>query len=140
MKKNVFVIAAAIVLLLVCFVSLFKFRDSVRENFELMCTVSITSALEHFEAYSSSAKESDYIAGVAEFRSYMTAYHFVMDENSDTDYVWCNILYGYMTLSPEKVQSHVAELVKALEYLAEDFDHPGGFNLIHNLNNQLMFD
>lgn len=43
-----------------------------------------------------------------------------------------------MILNPEKVKAHISELVDALEYLAEDYDHPNGFNLINVLNNQLQ--
>ena len=60
------------------------------------------------------------------------------DGASDTDYTWCNILYGDMILNPEKVKAHISELVDALEYLAEDYDHPNGFALINVLNNQLQ--
>ncbi len=140
MKKKFVIIAVVIVLLSVACVSLFQYGSFKNEKLEVMCKSSINSALEHFEEYSSSAKESDYIAGVAEFRTYMTAYLCLNDSSGDTDYLWCNILYGYMTLSPEKVKSNVSELVTALGYLAEDYDHPNGFNLIHNLNNQLMLD
>ena len=52
-------------------------------------------------------------------------------------YTWCNILYGDMILNPENVKAHISELVDALEYLAEDYDHPNGFHLINALNNQL---
>ena len=36
-----------------------------------------------------------------------------------------------------KDSREIPELVDALEYLAEDYDHPNGFNLINALNNQL---
>lgn len=102
-----------------------------------MCKSSVNAALEHFDLYSTEENEADYIAGVAEFRTYMTAYLCVEDGASDTDYIWCSILYGDMILNPEKVKAHISELVAALEYLAEDYDHPNGFNLINTLNNQL---
>ena len=66
----------------------------------------------------------------------MTAYLCLEDE-SNTDYIWCNTLYGDMILNPEKVKLHIPELLDALEYLSEDYDHPNGFNLINALNNQL---
>ncbi len=102
-----------------------------------MCNSSVTAAFEHFEEYEANGKEADYIAGVAQFRTYMTAYLCLEDGTSDTNYTWCNILYGDMILHPEKVKAHILELVDALEYLAEDYDHPNGFHLINVLNNQL---
>lgn len=59
------------------------------------------------------------------------------ESESNTDYIWCNTLYGDMILNPEKVKAHISELLAALEYLAEDYDHPNGFNLINALNNKL---
>ena len=48
-----------------------------------------------------------------------------------------NILYGYMTMKPEEVKANIFDLIDALEYLAEDYDHPNGFNLINALNNKI---
>ena len=117
--------------------SLWQYKTLKNDKLEVICKSSVNAALEHFEEYEANNKEADYIAGVAEFRTYMTAYLCLVDEVSDTDYTWCNILYGDMTLNPEKVKAHIPELIDALEYLAEDYDHPNGFNLINVLNNQL---
>lgn len=136
MKKRVGV--AMIILLIVVCVSLWQYRTFEDNKLETMCKSSVNSALEHFKEYEIHQDESDYIAGVAEFRTYMTAYLCLEDgTGSNTDYIWCNILYGSMTFYPQKVKAHIPELETALEYLAEDYDHPNGFNLINTLNNQL---
>lgn len=137
MKKQTWIAVIGILVLLVPCANLWQYKTYKNNNLEVMCKSSITSAMQHFEEYNSNGKESDYIAGVAEFRTYMTAYLCLADGASDTDYIWCNILYGNMTLNPEKVKSHTTELVEALKYLVEDYDHPNGFNLINALNNQL---
>ena len=138
MKKRTWITTAVILLLIVFCVSLWQYKTFKNDKLEVMCKSSINAALEHFEEYETNKKEADYIAGVAEFRTYMTAYLCLEDGASDTDYTWCNILYGDMILNPEKVKAHISELVDALEYLAEDYDHPNGFNLINVLNNQLQ--
>lgn len=137
MKKRtwIFVVFIIFILLVLC-TRLWNNLSFKNAKIEILCEASIFAALEHFEEYQVNGNESDYIAGVAEFRTYTRAYLVLMGE-SDTNYQWCNILYGDMTLHPEKVKAHTSELVKALEYLAEDYDHPNGFNLINNLNNQL---
>lgn len=113
-------------------------KKSIEENdLKVMCKSSINAALEHFENYSTTGNETDYIAGVAEYRAYMTTYLCLTDEPSDADYTWCNTLYGYMTMKPEEVKANISDLVDALEYLAEDYDHPNGFNLINAINNKL---
>ena len=136
MKKRTWITTAVILLLIVLCVSLWQYKTFKNDKLEVMCKSSVNSALEHFEEFETGKDEADYIAGVAEFRTYMTAYLCLEDE-SNTDYIWCNILYGDMILNPEKVKAHIPELVDALEYLAEDYDHPNGFNLINALNNQL---
>ena len=137
MKRRTWIATAIILLLIVLCVSLLQYKAFKNDKLEVMCKSSISAALEHFTNYNSNGKESDYIAGVAEFRTYMTAYLCLEDGESNTDYIWCNILYGDMILNPEKVKVHISELVVALEYLAEDYSHPNGFNLINALNNQL---
>lgn len=114
-------------------------KKIIEENdLKIMCKSSINAALEHFENYSTTGNETDYIAGVAEFRAYMTSYLCLVDEPSEAEYLWCNTLYGYMTMKPEKVKANVLDLVDALEYLAEDYDHPNGFNLVNALNNKIV--
>lgn len=105
-----------------------------------MCKSSVNTALNYFEEYEANKVEADYIAGIAEFRTYMTAYLCLGNGESNTDYIWCNILYGDMILNPEKVKAHIPELINALKFLAEDYDHPNGFNLINELNNQLKVE
>lgn len=114
-------------------------RNTVEENdLKVMCKSSINAAKEHFENYLSEGNEADYVAGVAEFRAYMTTYLCLTDEPSEAEYLWCNTLYGYMTMNPEAVKANASDLVEALEYLAEDYDHPNGFNLINALNNKIV--
>ena len=140
MKKRTWIITVVILVLLVLCVALWRHQALKGNILEAMCESSINAALEHFEEFNGSGNDSDYIAGVAEFRTYMTAYLCLADGTSDTNYIWCNTLYGDMTLHSEKVKAHTAALVEALEYLAEDYDHPNGFNLINALNNQLRED
>ena len=42
-----------------------------------------------------------------------------------------------MTMNPEAVKANTSDLVDALEYLAVNYDHPNGFNLINALNNKI---
>lgn len=137
LKKKTWIVIVILLLLVALGVSFWLGKAYKRSKLEGMCKSSVNAALEHFEEYETNGKEADYLAGVAEFRAYMTAYLNLRDGVSDTDYIWCNILYGDMTLNPEKVKAHISELVDALEYLVQDYDHPNGFNLINELNNQL---
>ena len=129
-------IILVIALAVVC-VNLWQHKTIEENDLKVMCKSSVNAAMEHFENYQSNGNEAEYISGVAEFRAYMTTYLCLTDEPSDADYTWCNILYGYMTMKPEEVKTNISDLVVALEYLAENYDHPNGFNLINALNNKI---
>ena len=129
-------IILVIALAVVC-VNLWQHKTIEENDLKVMCKSSVNAAMEHFENYQSNGNEVEYISGVAEFRAYMTTYLCLTDEPSDADYTWCNILYGYMTMKPEEVKANISDLIDALEYLAEDYDHPNGFNLINALNNKI---
>ena len=129
-------IILVIALAVVC-VNLWQHKTIEENDLKVMCKSSVNAAMEHFENYQSNGNEAEYISGVAEFRAYMTTYLCLTDEPSDADYTWCNILYGYMTMKPKEVKANISDLIDALEYLAEDYDHPNGFNLINALNNKI---
>ena len=129
-------VVIVIALAVVC-VNLWQNKTIEENDLKVMCKSSVNAAMEHFENYQSNGNEVEYISGVAEFRAYMTTYLCLTDEPSNADYTWCNILYGYMTMKPEEVKANISDLIDALEYLAEDYDHPNGFNLINALNNRI---
>ena len=129
-------IILVIALAVVC-VNLWQHKTIEENDLKVMCKSSVNAAMEHFENYQSNGNEAEHISGVAEFRAYMTTYLCLTDEPSDAEYLWCNTLYGYMTLKPEEVKTNISDLIDALEYLAENYDHPNGFNLINALNNKI---
>ena len=129
-------IILVIALAVVC-VNLWQHKTIEENDLKVMCKSSVNAAMEHFENYQSNGNEAEYISGVAEFRAYMTTYLCLTDEPSDAEYLWCNTLYGYMTLKPEEVKVNISDLIDALECLAENYEHPNGFNLINALNNKI---
>lgn len=137
MKKHTWIYIVLIIVLAILCASFWQYGSANHNKMEVMCKSSVNAALEHFEEYSISKNEADYISGIAEFRSYMTAYLCLTNEASSAEYIWCNTLYGEMTLDPEGVKSNIQKLIDALEYLAEDYTHANGFNLIHALTNEL---
>ena len=77
--------------------------------------------------------------GVAEFSSFMDAYLYLNDNTSDTEYTYCNIIYGEMALNPEKVQANMQELIETLTILAEDYTNPNGYIRLNELGNLLRY-
>lgn len=131
MKKLSWISTAVIIVLAILCANLWQRSMVAQNDLKVLCKSSVNAALEHFKEYSTTGNEAEYIAGVAEFRAYMTTYLCVVNEASSTEYLWCNTLYGEMTLNPDAVKEHTAKLVEALDDLAEDYDHPNGFHLIN---------
>ena len=125
--------------LMVLCISFWRQKQAEHEKMELLCQSSAENALENFLNYKASKNDSYYMSGVAEFRSFFTSYRFLNDTHVDGEYIWCNTVYGCMTQSPEKVQNNIQGLIDALEYLAEDYDSPKGFNLINVYSNDLVY-
>lgn len=61
------------------------------------------------------------------------------NSSSDTEYTWCNVVYGDMVLRPEKVKTNIQGLIDALEHLSKDYDSPNGFHLINVYSNELTY-
>ncbi len=137
MKKSNLILGSIALLLAILCIALWLQKDAEHEKMETLCQSSVTAALEDFKNYKESGNDSDYHSGVSEFRTYMNAYLFLRDNEDLTEYTWCNIVYGYMILNPQKVQSNIQGLIDALEYLASDYGHPNGFNKINNYSNEL---
>ena len=137
MNKRNFAIGALIIVLIFLCVVLWRQKGAEREKMVSLCEASATMALEDFTNYTVTGEKSYYISGVAEFRSFMTAYLFLNDNVGNAEYTWCNTVYGNMILYPEKVQANVQGIIDALEYLSKDYNDFNGFHLIHVYSNEL---
>ena len=137
MQKQKWICGILIVLLLVFGIGIWQHGITERTKLEVMCKASASAALEHFETYNAERKESDYLAGVAEFRSFMTTYLCLTDEAGQAEYLWCSEVYGGMILHPETIQEHLSTLMDALRNLAGDYDDPNGFQGLSRLVNVL---
>lgn len=135
-KRTLSILLVIFILLTSLFIGLWQYEKSNTKELESLCQNSIGRALEDFKEYHDMVHVSSYWYGVAEFRTFMTAYLAIHDE-SNTDYLYCNIVYGSMILDSENTQAHIDELIEALEYLADDYTDPNGYNLMANLGNAL---
>ena len=142
MKKYAWAVGLVIiaVLLMSCFL---LWRQAKVEHSKMvdLCQTSVCQSLENFKKYSAKGEDYLYTYGVAEFRSFMDAYLYLNDNVSDTEYRYCNIIYGEMALNPERVQVQVnmQKLIEALEILAEDYTDPNGYIRLNELGNHLRY-
>lgn len=137
MKKLVG-LAVVAVLSVACFV-FWRQANIERNGMASLCQGSVYQSLENFQEYSVKGDAYLYVYGVAEFRSFMNAYYCLNDNPGDTDYLYCNIIYGEMVLNPEKVQENMQEVIGALAILAEDYTDPNGYIRLNELGNLLRY-
>ena len=105
---------------------------------ETMCMDGAEAALLHFNEYQKSGKDSEYVAAVAEFRTFMTAYLCLGDKTDDEKYMLCAVLYEQMINNPDHIKTRIPELNVALDYLSEDYESEEGFGIIESLSLSVM--
>ena len=136
MKKRTWV--TVLIVMMVLSVSCFVFwRQGHIEHAKMadLCQGSICRSLESFKEYSVNGDDYLYTYGVAEFRSFMSAYLYLNDNSSDPEYLDCNVIYGDMALNPQKVQANMQEIVEALAILADDYTDRNGYIRLNELAN-----
>ena len=140
MKKHSWMVGLVVmaVLSVACFV-FWRQANIERHAMVSLCQASVCQSLENFQEYSSKGDDYLYIYGVAEFRSFMNAYLCLNDNPGDSDYLYCNIIYGEMVLNPEKVQENIQDVIGALAILAEDYTDPNGYIRLNELGNLLRY-
>ena len=140
MKKRIWIIGLVVmaVLFVSCF-ALWRQASIERTRMKDLCQASAYQALDNFNKYSAKGDDYLYIYGVAEFKSFMDAYLYLNDNISDTEYIYCNIIYGEMAVNPEKVQANMQGLIDALEILAEDYTNPNGYIRLNEFGNLLRY-
>lgn len=138
MKKRTWVIVLGV--MLIVSVSCFAFWRQARiERAKMvdLCQGSVCRSLENLKEYSANGDDSLYTYGVAEFRSFMNAYLQLIENVTDPEYLYCNIIYGEMALNPEKVQASMQEVIEALTILADDYTDPTGYIRLNELGHLL---
>jgi len=132
------IIMAALLLLAVSFFFLWQRQQPKVPEMVQLCQNSAAAALEEFRQYEESVEEAHYWYGVGEFKSFLNAFSYLREDNQQADYTYCNAVYGYMVLRPEKMQQNLPLLLEALELLGRDYTDPNGYLRMSMLKNQLQ--
>ena len=136
MKKHTWMIVFIVMMVLsVCYFVFWRQARIEHVKMADLCQGSICRSLESFKEYSVNGDDYLYTYGVAEFRSFMSAYLYLNDNSSDPEYWGCNVIYGDMALNPQKVQANMQEIVEALAILADDYTDPTGYIRLNELAN-----
>ena len=103
----------------------------------VLCVSGAAAAAEDFREYARSESEMAWWSAVAEYRVFMQAYHLIQDD-ATAEYTWCNSVYGFLLKGPERAGNQVAELIRAMELLAENPEDINAFEIISRVNNALL--
>ena len=104
---------------------------------EDLCQSGVSQSMESFKEYAAKRDDYFYMDGVAEFKSFMNAY-LCLNDNA-VEYTYCNIIYGEMTLNPDKIQANIQKLIEALTILSEDYTDPNGYIRMNEFGNLLRY-
>ncbi len=115
-----------------------KNEKSYKDDVQLLAQSSARSSYEHFVEYQKNGDESSYWYGVADFRAFEQAYQLlIVNTNKNSDYLFCNEVYGLLVLTPEKCQERIADIIETMELLAKDVEDVNGYNKMSSLRNRL---
>lgn len=106
---------------------------------EQLCQINAAQALSDFRQHESSNSLGDYWKGVANFKAFLNTW-LTIEGKSSAEYLWCNSVYGFMVLQPEKVQQHMDKVLEALELIGKNYTDPSGYHRIQELDNILKHD
>lgn len=108
------------------------------DDLELLCQASANRAYQCFQEYAERGSEGDYWQGVSAFYTFQQSFHLLTENtNRRGDYVYCNIVYGYLILDPEDCQAHIKALCDAVGILANNWQDPNGCLRLAELGNLL---
>lgn len=144
MKKYQWAAGILIVFLAVLCIVFWQQKNAEIKKMESLCEYSAAQAAKYFSKYEAQGKDSDYVQGVAEYRSFLNAYLYLDDNTPNDDiltsgYIIYSSIYGSMLLRPEEVQCNVRGLIEALECLSTDYDSEKGFQLMHSFRLYLSY-
>ena len=140
MKNRIGHIACGCLLIIaVTFVGLWLAEKNNFSQAEQLAQSGATNALTMFEEYRNTRKESCYWYAVAEFRTFQQAYHLLVEQtNKQSNYTFCNEVYGYFVLNPERSHAHIDEIVHVMAILAADITDENGYIKMKELRNSIQ--
>ena len=144
MKKYQWAAGILIVFLAVLCIVLWQQKNAEIKKMESLCEYSASEALKYFSKYEAEGNYSDYVQGVAAYRSFLNAYLYLEDSTPNDDshttgYTICAVAYGFMLVSPKQVQGNVRGLIEALEYLSTDYDSSKGLMKIQSFTSGMDY-
>ena len=137
-RKRLVSLMLAVSLILNLFLfGMLRYEQQNEELLEQYCRSCAYAAKERFADYAHDGKDTDYWQGVAEFRGYMQAYHFLMEDRGGGDYIWLSRLYTSLLFDQDKITENIEQLRKVMRLLSEEIYGIQGFTELSRLNNEI---
>lgn len=138
-KKLAAVLIICLTISSLLFAVLWQRAENSKDEIRQLAQASALDAYSQFVEYQTNGEASSYWYGVAAFRSFEQAYYLLTEgTNKSSNYVFCNEVYGYLVLSPEKSQKHIAEMIEVMEILSVDVENEDGYLRMADLRNNIQ--
>ena len=139
-KRLLSILLAISVLLNILFIGLWRYEKQAEELMEEYCAVSASNAASHFADYVHHGSDGAYWQGVAAFRSFMTSYKFLRNEEPGSSYYYqqCNILLTSMLYEKDRCTEYMEQIRRIMRLLSEDKDSINTYHELSVLNNEIV--
>ena len=140
-KKLLSILLAISVLLNILFIGLWRYEKGAEKLMEEYCAASAANAATHFADFVHQGGDGAYWQGVAAFRSFMTAYKWVRNEEPDSSYNYqqCNILLGCLLFDRQRCEEYMEQIRRIMRLLGEDMDSINTYHELTVLNNEIRY-
>ena len=138
-KKFATILIICLTILSLLFGVLWQKAENNKDDIRELAQASASDAFSQFVEYQTTGEMSSYWHGVAAFRSFEQAYYLLVDGTSkSSNYAFCNEVYGYLVLSPEASQKHMAEIIEVMEILSMNVENEDGYLRMADLRNNIQ--
>ena len=140
-KRLVSAMLVISIFLNILFLGLWCYEKRAEALMEEYCTASAVNAASHFADYAHQGSDGAYWQGVAAFRSFMTAYKWLRNEQSVASYHYqqCNILLGSLIYERERCDAYMEQIRRIMRLLGEDMDSINTYQELSVLNNEIRY-
>ena len=121
MNKWMLVGFAVLLCVAILFCCLWIDEKNSHEDLEFLCQASAAQCLTALRDYDSSGNEGSYMKAVAEFRTFMNSYGWLMEgKGKSLHYNICGKVYGCLVYDQDASKALIGDLTKAVRLLAAD--------------------
>lgn len=137
MKNKIWIVISLVLLAAaILFACLWLHERNDRSDLKEAAQFEASASYADFVQYTQTGSEASYRQAVASFYAYEQSYYRCVEgTNKESNYLAANQMYGYLLLSPEKCQEHIAEIEEALALLSASIEDENAYlKMAHVVN------